>query len=90
MNKYRVTTKEVYNVTYLVEADSEEEAKELGSQGEGIEVEKWYDDMLENYLGLDEDEHISKYVHIELDEKENEDVFPSDEYKSENHNLNEQ
>lgn len=65
MNKYRVTTKEVYDVTYLVEADSVEEAENLGRNGEGIEVNNEFNDMLENY-------DVDFEIDVELDDEDQE------------------
>lgn len=45
MTKYKVEKKEVFNITYLVEAENEKQARELveSGQGEELEIDYWKD-----------------------------------------------
>lgn len=53
MPKYRVERKEVYNVTYLIEAKDSQEALKLVSDGAGVEVDVDYWKDLAEYPRVD-------------------------------------
>ena len=51
MNKYSITVKEVSEVDYVIEANSEEEAEKLFSNWVDSHQEWVYDDLSENSFG---------------------------------------
>lgn len=60
MNKYKVTRKEVYDVTYLVQAKDMQEARELVDDAVGIKIYTEYDTNLEEY-GVDCEFRVEEY-----------------------------